>query len=145
MIILSLPLASDVIGVEDLHSKGCHKIKARYHGLTSLQTSSAWCSFVFLPASTEPSFLSYVCRQWASAARQCRLPLPLLVLPSGNVISFPDSKTFQVPDGVRYHNSCGEWLLLSLDDNSCFLMNPWSSYSYYEDLVAEDCMYGRRR
>ena len=23
---------------------GCHKIKARYHGLTSLQTSSAWCS-----------------------------------------------------------------------------------------------------
>ncbi|CAM0152481.1 unnamed protein product [Urochloa decumbens] len=53
---------------------------------------------------------------------------------------------------MRYHNSCGEWLLLSRDDDNCFFMNPFtkttmplpslSSYSYYEDPVEvpEDCM-----
>ncbi|OEL15539.1 hypothetical protein BAE44_0023442 [Dichanthelium oligosanthes] len=93
-----------------------------------------------------------VCRAWRFAARQCRLPspspAPWLVLPGGDVISLPHGETFQLPEGVRFHGSCGEWLLLSWNDGSCFLMNPFtkatmslprmSSYSYYEEPVEVD-------
>ncbi|CAL4995882.1 unnamed protein product [Urochloa decumbens] len=112
--------------------------------------------FLRLPTHADRAFFPAVCRTWCSVARQCRLPLPSpvpwLVLPGGNVISFPHGKTFQLSEGVRYHNSCGEWLLLSRDDSSCFLMNPFtkatmplpslSSYSYYEEPVEvpKDCM-----
>ena len=114
--------------------------------------------FLHLPTRADRAFFPVVCRTWCSTAPawQCRLPrpspVPWLVLPGGNVISFPHGKTFQLPEGVRYHNSCGEWLLLSRDDGSCFLMNPFtkatmplpslSSYSFYEEPVEvpEDCM-----
>ncbi|RLM68968.1 hypothetical protein C2845_PM17G00230 [Panicum miliaceum] len=112
--------------------------------------------FLRLPTRADRAFFPIVCRTWCSVARQCRLPspspVPWLVLPGGNAISFPHGETFQLPEGVRYHNSCGEWLLLSRDDGSCFLMNPFtkatmplpslSSYSYYEEPVevSEDCM-----
>ncbi|KAG2614588.1 hypothetical protein PVAP13_3NG251494 [Panicum virgatum] len=112
--------------------------------------------FLCLPTRADRAFFPVVCCTWCSAARQCRLPtpspVPWLVLPGGNVISFPHGETFQLPEGVRCHNSCGEWLLLSRDDGSCFLMNPFtkatmplpslSSYSFYEEPVEvpEDCM-----
>ncbi|CAL4897167.1 unnamed protein product [Urochloa decumbens] len=80
--------------------------------------------FLRLPTRADRAFFPAVCRAWCSASRQCRLPLPSpvpwLVLPGGNAISFPHGKTFQLLEGVRYHNSCGEWLLLSRDDGSCF-------------------------
>nr|TKW07540.1 hypothetical protein SEVIR_7G313950v2 [Setaria viridis] len=113
-------------------------------------------AFLRLPTRADRAFFPAICRTWCSAAQQCCLPslspVPRLVLPGVNVISFPHGETFQLPEGVRYHNSCGEWLLLSCDDHNCFLMNPFtkatmplpslSSYSYYEDPVevAEDCM-----
>ncbi|KAF8648838.1 hypothetical protein HU200_064538 [Digitaria exilis] len=112
--------------------------------------------FLRLPTRSDRAFFPVVCRTWCSAARQCRLPLlspvPWLVLPEGDIISFPHGETFQLPPGVRCHNSCGEWLLLSRDDESCFLMNPFakatipipslSSYSCYEEPaeIAEDCL-----
>ena len=112
--------------------------------------------FLRLPTRADRAFFPVVRRTWCSAARQCRLPspspVPWLVLPGGNVISIPHGETFQLPEGLRYHNSCGEWLLLSRDDGSCFLMNPFtkatmplpslSSYSCYEEPVEvpEDCM-----
>ncbi|KAF8706385.1 hypothetical protein HU200_030649 [Digitaria exilis] len=108
------------------------------------------------PDTGGPSLLSY--RLPHMVLRGTAMPLPLpspvpwLVLPRGDIISFPHGETFQLPPGVRCHNSCGEWLLLSRDDDSCFLMNPFtkatmpipslSSYSYYEEPVeiAEDCL-----
>ncbi|CAN6330207.1 unnamed protein product [Urochloa humidicola] len=113
-------------------------------------------AFLRLPTRADRAFFPAVCRTWCSAAQHCRLPspspVPWLVLPGGNVISFPHGETFQLPEGMRYHNSCGEWLLLSRDDDSCFLLNPFtkatmplpnlSSYSYYKEPVEipEDCM-----
>ncbi|CAO2145381.1 unnamed protein product [Urochloa humidicola] len=113
-------------------------------------------AFLRLPTRSDRAFFPAVCRTWCSAAQQCCLPspspVPWLVLPGGKVISFPHGKTFRLPEGVRCHNSCDEWLLLSRDDDSCFLMNPFtkatmplpslSSYSYYEEPVEipEDCM-----
>lgn len=71
--------------------------------------------------------------------------MPWLVLPDGSATSIPHGETFQLPDGVRCHSSCGEWLLLSRHDGSCFLMNHFtkatmplpslSSYSYYQEPV----------
>ncbi|KAJ1273847.1 hypothetical protein BS78_05G016300, partial [Paspalum vaginatum] len=103
--------------------------------------------FLRLRTRTDRAIFPAVCRAWCSAARQCQLPppspVPWLVLPTGSVISLPRGETFHLPDGVRCHTSCGEWLLLTRrDDGSCFLMNPFtratmplpslSSYSYYE-------------
>ncbi|WVZ54764.1 hypothetical protein U9M48_005515 [Paspalum notatum var. saurae] len=103
--------------------------------------------FLRLPTRTDRAFFPAVCRAWCSAARQSRLPppspVPWLVLPNGKVTSLPRGETFRLPDDVRYHTSCGEWLVLTRDDDSsCFLMNPFtratmplpslSSYSYYE-------------
>lgn len=104
--------------------------------------------FLRLPKRADRAFFTAVCRTWCSAARQCRLPppspVPWLVLPGGNFISLPHGETFQLQGDVRYHNSYGEWLLLSrdADADSCFLMNPLTgsniplpslrSYSPYE-------------
>ncbi|WVZ62922.1 hypothetical protein U9M48_012612 [Paspalum notatum var. saurae] len=83
-----------------------------------------------LPSHADRAFFTAVCRAWRSAARRCRLPppspMPWLMLPGGDVVSFPQGKTLRLPDGLRYHNSCGEWLLLSRGDKSCFLMNPFT-------------------
>ena len=82
--------------------------------------------FLRLPTRADRAFFPVVRRTWCSAARQCRLPspspVPWLVLPGGNVISIPHGETFQLPEGLRYHNSCGEWLLLSRDDGSWQLL-----------------------
>ncbi|KAJ1269693.1 hypothetical protein BS78_07G230800 [Paspalum vaginatum] len=106
--------------------------------------------FLHLPTRADRAFFPAVCRTWCSAARQSRLPLPSpvpwLVHPSsGTVNSLPPGGTFRFPDGVCYHTSCGEWFVLTRDDSSCFLMNPFttatlplpslSSYSYYEHPV----------
>ncbi|CAN6323277.1 unnamed protein product [Urochloa humidicola] len=132
--------------------------------MAQVQGSPAWTDlppellglvFLRLPTRADLAFFPAVCRTWSSVARQCRLPSPSPVpwlVPGGNAISFPHGETFQLPEGVRYHNSCAEWLLLSRDDDSCFLMNPFtkatmplpnlSSYSYYKEPVEipEDCM-----
>jgi hypothetical protein len=71
------------------------------------------------------------------------------MLPGGSATSFPRGETFQLPDGASYHNSCGEWLLLSRSGYGYFLMNPFTkavplpslySYSFYQEPVdfAED-------
>ncbi|WVZ54757.1 hypothetical protein U9M48_005508 [Paspalum notatum var. saurae] len=106
--------------------------------------------FLHLPTRTDRAFFPAVCRTWCSAARESQLPppspVPWLVLPSGSVTSLPRGETFLLPEGVHYHTSYGEWLLLTWrDDGSCFLMNPFtratmplrslSSYSYYEQPV----------
>ncbi|XP_066339056.1 uncharacterized protein [Miscanthus floridulus] len=112
--------------------------------------------FLLLPTRADRAFFPAVCRAWCSAVRQCRLPppspVPWLMLPDGSATSFPHRETFQLPDGMRYHNSCGEWLLLSRNDGSCLLMNhltkatmplpSLSSYSYYQEPVEapEDCI-----
>ncbi|KAJ1273839.1 hypothetical protein BS78_05G015900 [Paspalum vaginatum] len=87
--------------------------------------------FLWLPTRADRAFFPAVCRTWCSAARKIRLPplspVPWLVLPRGRVTCFPGGETFWLPDGVRYHNSCGEWLLLSRDDGSCFLLNPFTN------------------
>jgi len=69
--------------------------------------------------------------------------VPWLLRPDGSATSFPHGETFRLPDGMRYHNSCGEWLLLSRNDGSCLLMNHFtkatmplpslSSRSYYQE------------
>jgi hypothetical protein len=87
--------------------------------------------FLCLPRRADRAFFTAVCRAWCSAVQQCRLqppsPVPWLILPDGSATCFPcGSETFHLPDGVRYLNSCGEWLLLSRDDGSCFLMNPFT-------------------
>jgi hypothetical protein len=90
-----------------------------------------------------------ICRQWVSVVKQCRLPpsTPMLwlLLLQDSVVSFPQGKTFSLPQGTRYHNTCRQWILLSRDDGSSFLMNlftkatmplprvPW--YSHYEEPV----------
>jgi hypothetical protein len=69
--------------------------------------------------------------------------MPWLVKPGSDIISFPHSGTFHLPEGTCYHNSYGEWILLSREDDTWFLMSPFtedtmeipslSSYSpYYE-------------
>ncbi|KAL6597481.1 hypothetical protein ACP70R_046921 [Stipagrostis hirtigluma subsp. patula] len=133
--------------------------------MSEQQTSPPWSDlppelvglvFLRLPTRVDRVFFSAVCHPWRSAAQECRLPppspMPWLVLPGGSVVSFPNGETFQLPDGTRYHNSCDEWLVLSRDDDNCFLMNPFtnatmplpslSSYSYYDETVEvdEDCM-----
>jgi hypothetical protein len=110
---------------------GWRKSKDHRHGLTSRKSSSAWCSYASLPVPTEPSFLSFAAhgaprRGSAACCLPSPSPVPWLLLPGGNVISFPHGETFQLPEGVRYHNSCGEWLLLSRDGTSCFSMNPFT-------------------
>ncbi|TVU27251.1 hypothetical protein EJB05_29849, partial [Eragrostis curvula] len=102
-----------------------------------------------LPTRADHARFPMVCRQWASAAQQAALPLPSpmpwLVLPGGSAISFPHGETFHLHVGTCYHNSYGEWLLLSREDGTCFLMNPFtedtmeipslSSYSPCNELV----------
>ncbi|CAD6258655.1 unnamed protein product [Miscanthus lutarioriparius] len=86
--------------------------------------------FLCLPRRSDRVLFTAVCRAWRSAVQQCRLlpsPVPWLVRPDGSATRFPcGSETFHLPDGVRCHNSCGEWLLLSRDDRCCFLMNPFT-------------------
>ncbi|KAL6640544.1 hypothetical protein ACP70R_021667 [Stipagrostis hirtigluma subsp. patula] len=86
--------------------------------------------FLRLPTRADRAHFPAVCRQWRSSMRQCSLPplspMPWLVLPGGNIVRFPHGETFNLPETVRYHNSCGEWLLLSRSDDSCFLMNPFT-------------------
>ncbi|KAK3118251.1 hypothetical protein QOZ80_9BG0696260 [Eleusine coracana subsp. coracana] len=107
------------------------KIKIhRRHGLTSRPSSSAWCSSAFLHVLIAPAFLRYA-RQWGSAAKQESVlplpsPVPWLVLPDGSAISFPHGQTFHLPEGTCYYNSYGEWVLLSREDKTCFLMNPFT-------------------
>jgi hypothetical protein len=48
-------------------------------------------------------------------------------LPGGNIVRFSHDQTFHLPDATRYHNSCGGWLLLSRDDDSCFMLNPFTN------------------
>ncbi|OQU82738.1 hypothetical protein SORBI_3005G015100 [Sorghum bicolor] len=105
--------------------------------------------FLRLPTRADRAFFHAVCRTWCSAARHCRLPppspVPWLVLPDGSATSFPRGETFQLPTGMRHHNSYGEWLLLSRNDGSCLLMNQFtkatmplpslSSHSYYQEPV----------
>ncbi|TVU27311.1 hypothetical protein EJB05_29913, partial [Eragrostis curvula] len=43
-----------------------------------------------------------------------------------SAISFPHGDTFHLPQGTCYHNSYGEWLLLSREDGTCFLMNAFA-------------------
>ncbi|CAD6258654.1 unnamed protein product [Miscanthus lutarioriparius] len=99
--------------------------------------------FLRLPSRPDRVFFTAVCRAWRTAVQQCRprlpSPMPWLVLPDGSATSFPcGSETFHLPDGVRYHNSCGEWLLLSQGDCSCFLMNPFTKATM---LVPKLCSY----
>ncbi|XP_066338957.1 putative F-box protein At5g55150 [Miscanthus floridulus] len=86
--------------------------------------------FLCLPRRSDRVLFTAVCRAWRSAVQQCCLlpsPVPWLVRPDGSATRFPcGSETIHLPDGVRYHNSCGEWLLLSRDDRGCFLMNPFT-------------------
>jgi len=84
--------------------------------------------FLRLPKRADRAFFTAVCRTWCSAARKCRLPppspVPWLVVPGGSAISLAHGGgTVQLPDRVRYHVTSGEWLVLSRDDDSCFLMN----------------------
>ncbi|CAN6344221.1 unnamed protein product, partial [Urochloa humidicola] len=107
-------------------------------------------AFLHLPTRANRAFFPAVCSTWCSAAQQSTLPspspVPWIVLPGGNIISFPHGEILQLPGGVLYHNSCGEWLLLSRDDdNNCFLLNPLpnlASYMFYEEPmeVPEDSM-----
>jgi hypothetical protein len=103
------------------------------------QTSPPWSDltpellalvFLRLPRRVDRAFFTAVCRAWRTVVQQCRLPpspVPWLVRPDGSATCFPSGgETFHLPDGVRYHNSCGEWLLLSRHDGSCFLMNPFT-------------------
>ncbi|KAK3135993.1 hypothetical protein QOZ80_5BG0426350 [Eleusine coracana subsp. coracana] len=110
--------------------------------------------FIRLPTRADRARFPAVCRQWGSAAQQETVlplpsPMPWLVLPDGSAISFPHSETFHLPQGTCYHNSYGEWILLSREDDTCFLMNPFtkatmeipnlSSYSpYYEPVVTDN-------
>ncbi|KAJ1273853.1 hypothetical protein BS78_05G016700 [Paspalum vaginatum] len=105
--------------------------------------------FLHLATRADRALFRAVCHAWRSAAKRALpppSPVPWLVLPSGTVTSLLRGETFHLPNGMRYHTSCGEWLLLTRrDDGSCFLMNPFtratmplpslSSYSLYEQPV----------
>uniref|UniRef100_A0A0A9DBT8 KIB1-4 beta-propeller domain-containing protein n=1 Tax=Arundo donax TaxID=35708 RepID=A0A0A9DBT8_ARUDO len=97
---------------------------------SDLQPELVGLVFLRLPTRADRARFPVICRQWASAARQCRLPppspMPWLVLPGGSVINFPHGEVFHLPVGTRFRSSCGEWILLSRDDDSCFLMNPFT-------------------
>ncbi|KAK3119596.1 hypothetical protein QOZ80_9AG0672650 [Eleusine coracana subsp. coracana] len=87
--------------------------------------------FLRLPTRADRARFPAVCRQWGSAAQQESVlplpsPVPWLVLPDGSAISFPHGETFHLPEGTCYHNSYGEWVLLSREDMTCFLMNPFT-------------------
>ena len=93
------------------------------HGRTSCQSSMGLCSSASLHAH-----FPAVCRQWRSSMRQCHLPpmspMPWSVLPGGNIVRFSHDQTSRFPDATRYHNSCGEWLLLSRDDRQLLHVEP---------------------
>ncbi|CAD6268579.1 unnamed protein product [Miscanthus lutarioriparius] len=87
--------------------------------------------FLRLPTRADRAHFPAVCRQWRSSMRQWHLPpmspMPWSVLPGGNIVRLSHDQTFHLPDATRYHNSCGEWLLLSRDDDSCFMLNPFTN------------------
>ncbi|KAJ1273838.1 hypothetical protein BS78_05G015800 [Paspalum vaginatum] len=93
--------------------------------------------FLRLRTRTDRAIFPAVCRAWCSAARQCQLPPPPSPVPW---LARPSS----CPT-TRATTPRGDWILLSRDDHSCFLMNPFtedtmplprlSSYTYYEEPV----------
>ncbi|TVU50638.1 hypothetical protein EJB05_02017, partial [Eragrostis curvula] len=105
--------------------------------------------FLRLPTRADRARFPAVCRQWLSSIQKCQQPplspMPWIVHPGGNIIRFPHGKIFHLPENTCYHNSCGQWLLLSRNDDSCFLMNPFtkatvplpslSSYITYDEHV----------
>ena len=52
-------------------------------------------------------------------------PVPCLAFPDGTFFSLPHSESFQFPESMGYHSSCGEWLVF-LCDVTYSLKNPFS-------------------
>ncbi|KAK3120482.1 hypothetical protein QOZ80_9AG0688450 [Eleusine coracana subsp. coracana] len=65
-----------------------------------------------LPADADHIRFSAVCSHWRTAAREFRLPPPLLVLPGGGTAySLSSEEPSPLPRSAGYTDACGNWLV----------------------------------
>src|SRR4051812_11609877 len=107
-----------------------HHLSSSAIGQTYHQSLLVWSFTTSLPTWSVSTLLLHVAIGASPDINTtCLSLLPWLAFPNGTFFVFPHTKgiqeSFNLPNSVSYHISCGDWLVFSCK-GSCFLMDPFS-------------------